>query len=65
MRSLRSDFIGARLTRTILRGADLTDATNLTLDQLAEAIIDEHTKLPANIDRGELLARSRASVTAA
>jgi uncharacterized protein YjbI with pentapeptide repeats len=42
-----SDFTGANLSGTILRGADLTDATNLTKDQIAAAIIDERTKLPA------------------
>ena len=60
----RSNLIGARLTGTILRGADLTDATNLTLEQLAEAIIDEHTKLPTNIDRQQLLARSQPTEAA-
>jgi uncharacterized protein YjbI with pentapeptide repeats len=42
-----SDFTGANLTGTILRGADLTDATNLTTEQIAAAIIDDRTKLPA------------------
>ena len=31
----------------IFRGADLTDVRNLTREQLAEAVIDENTKLPA------------------
>jgi uncharacterized protein YjbI with pentapeptide repeats len=41
-----ANFKNANLAGTILRGADLTDATNLTEQQLAAAIIDEHTKLP-------------------
>jgi uncharacterized protein YjbI with pentapeptide repeats len=41
-----ANFENANLAGTILRGADLTDATNLTEQQLAAAIIDEHTKLP-------------------
>jgi len=49
-----ADFKGARLVGTILRGADLTGAVNLTEEQLASAIIDEHTKLPAYIDRSKL-----------
>jgi uncharacterized protein YjbI with pentapeptide repeats len=42
-----SNFRNANLKGTILRGADLTGVTNLTRPQIAEAIIDEHTKLPA------------------
>ena len=49
-----ADFEGARLFGTILRGADLTGARNLTARQLAEAIVDEHTILPENINRAEL-----------
>jgi uncharacterized protein YjbI with pentapeptide repeats len=49
-----ADFNGARLRGTILRGADLEDAKNLTLEQLAEAIIDDHTRLPNYLDRGRL-----------
>lgn len=46
--SLRgSNFRGAVLAGTILRGADLSDADNLTPEQLAQAVIDETTKLPA------------------
>ena len=48
------DFKDARLRGTILRGADLEGARNLTMEQLAEAIIDEHTILPAYIDRARL-----------
>jgi uncharacterized protein YjbI with pentapeptide repeats len=59
-----ADFRGARLRGTILTGADLEDARNLTLEQLAEAIIDDRTKLPDYLDRGrlhELLATGRLS----
>jgi hypothetical protein len=34
------------LDGTILRGADLTGAKNLTKDQLGKAILDPNTKLP-------------------
>jgi uncharacterized protein YjbI with pentapeptide repeats len=50
-----ADFEGARLDGTILRGADLTGAKNLTMKQLASAIIDERTRLPTYIDRQQLL----------
>jgi uncharacterized protein YjbI with pentapeptide repeats len=49
-----ADFAGARLDGTILRGADLSGAKNLTAEQLALAIIDDHTVLPAYIDREHL-----------
>jgi len=49
-----SDFEGTRLQGAILNGADLTGARNLTVAQLASAIIDEHTLLPAYIDRTKL-----------
>lgn len=49
-----ADLKGARLKNAILNGADLTGATNLTLEQLAEAVIDDDTKLPEYIDRAEL-----------
>lgn len=62
----RADLRGARLNHANLeeacldeadlRGTDLTDARNLTLDQLAGAIIDDATILPAYIDRAALLA---------
>jgi uncharacterized protein YjbI with pentapeptide repeats len=42
-----ADLKDAILKGTILRGADLTDVRNLTREQLAEAVIDENTKLPA------------------
>ena len=48
------DFDGALLRGTILRGADLTGARNLTVEQLSEAVIDDHTILPGYIDRGKL-----------
>jgi len=50
-----ADFAGAILSGTILRGADLTGARNLSLEQLSDAIIDEHTILPGYIDRAKLL----------
>ena len=49
-----ADFAGARLDGTILRGADLSGAKNLTTEQLALAIIDDHTVLPAYINREHL-----------
>lgn len=50
-----SDFAGTRLNGAFLDGADLTGARNLTIAQLASAIIDEHTRLPAYIDRAKVL----------
>ncbi len=44
----RLDLSGASL------GADLTEAKNLTLEQLAHAIIDSNTALPTYIDRAKL-----------
>jgi uncharacterized protein YjbI with pentapeptide repeats len=49
------NFQNARLTGAILRGADLTGAKNLTVRQLASAIVDERTRLPSYIDRRHLL----------
>jgi uncharacterized protein YjbI with pentapeptide repeats len=46
-----ADFAGARLDGTILKGADLSGVRNLTAEQLAHAVIDDHTVLPAYIDR--------------
>jgi len=48
------DFDDAILRGTILRGADLTGAKNLTVEQLSEAIIDDDTILPSYIDRAKL-----------
>ena len=59
-----SDFRGARLVGTILRGADLTGARNLTLAQLAEAVIDDETRLPAYIDRRTLSGEMKAELGA-
>src|ERR1700730_13584176 len=42
-----ADFKNAILEGTVLRGADLTGAKNLTKDQLRKAILDPKTKLPA------------------
>jgi uncharacterized protein YjbI with pentapeptide repeats len=39
-------FTKAKLTRTILRGVDLSTVVGLTREQLSEAIIDENTKPP-------------------
>lgn len=51
---------GARLKKAILNGADLTGAMNLTLGQLAEAVIDDDTRLPDYIDRAALKQRMRS-----
>lgn len=51
-----ADLGNAVLRGTILRGADLTDAKNLTIEQLLEAIIDDETILPSYIDRSQLRA---------
>lgn len=42
-----ANFKDAILEGTILKGADLTDALNLTREQIAKAIIDKRTILPA------------------
>lgn len=49
-----ADFEHARLSGAILKGADLSGAKNLTEEQLASAIIDDHTILPSYIDRTKL-----------
>lgn len=41
-----ANFEDVNLKGTILKGADLTGVRNLTPEQLAEAVLDEHTKLP-------------------
>ncbi len=41
----------ANLRGTILKGADLSDAANVTWEQLAEAVIDDDTKLPSYLRR--------------
>jgi uncharacterized protein YjbI with pentapeptide repeats len=51
-----ADFNNAVLRGTILRGADLSGAENLTIEQLSEAIIDDDTILPSYIDRTKLRA---------
>jgi uncharacterized protein YjbI with pentapeptide repeats len=50
-----ADFAGALLKDAILKGADLTGARNLTEEQLAEAIIDESTRLPTYVNRANVL----------
>lgn len=42
-----ADFQGAELSGANLRGADLTRAVNLTAEQIAAAVTDETTTLPA------------------
>lgn len=49
-----ADFAGTLLRDTVLRGADLTGAVNLTEEQLATAVIDETTRLPEYIDMEKL-----------
>ena len=44
-----ANLAGAILTGTILRGADLSGVINLTKEQLAVAVIDDTTILPAKI----------------
>ncbi|GJE17635.1 pentapeptide repeat-containing protein [Methylobacterium marchantiae] len=56
-----ADFKGARLVGTILKGADLTGAVNLTERQLASAVLDEQTRLPAYIDRTKLFTRTASA----
>ncbi|MCJ2065362.1 pentapeptide repeat-containing protein [Methylobacterium sp. J-088] len=58
------DFQDALLSKTILRGADLTGARSLTAAQLATAIIDEHTRLPNYIDRQTLTGKTGDTVGA-
>ncbi len=48
------DFKDALLRGPVLRGADLTGAKNLTIEQLSEAVIDDDTVLPNYIDRARL-----------
>jgi len=44
-----ANLANATLKGTILRGADLRDAINLTKEQLADAVVDDTTILPAKI----------------
>lgn len=48
-----ANFKDAILERTILKGADLTDAKNLTAVQLREAVLDKDTKLPKEFSIAE------------
>lgn len=56
-RFVGTDFKDANLKGTVLFGADLTDARNLTVEQLSEAIVDETTLLPDYIDGSKLVRR--------
>ena len=42
-----ADLKGAILNCADLRGADLIYSLNITTDQLAQAVTDENTKMPA------------------
>jgi uncharacterized protein YjbI with pentapeptide repeats len=44
-----ANLAGAILTGTILRGADLSDVKNLTKEQLADAVVDNTTILPSQM----------------
>jgi uncharacterized protein YjbI with pentapeptide repeats len=44
-----ANLAGAILTGTILRGADLNGVINLTKEQLANAVIDDTTILPSEL----------------
>ena len=50
-----ANFKDAILTGTILKGADLREAKNLTVQQLAEAVIDDKTLLPEGLSREKIL----------
>ncbi len=43
---LKTHMHGACLKNADLRGVDLSEADGLTIEQLQQAIIDRHTKLP-------------------
>lgn len=49
-----ADLQEAYLRETNLRGVDLSVTRNLTSEQLAEAVGDEHTRLPDYIDEAEV-----------
>jgi uncharacterized protein YjbI with pentapeptide repeats len=51
-----ADFRDATLDGTILKGADLTDAKNLTSSQLKKAVLDEATKLPEGFSIKDIVA---------
>lgn len=44
-----ANLAGAILTGTMLRGADLREVRNLTKEQLAAAVVDDATILPADL----------------
>ena len=41
-----TDITGACLDGADLRGVDLSEVIGLTMDQVRNAIVDEHTRLP-------------------
>ena len=45
----RADFMEASLRRTVIRGADLSGARNLTQDQIQQACGDGSTRLPGRL----------------
>ncbi|MFL5051942.1 MAG: pentapeptide repeat-containing protein [Xanthobacteraceae bacterium] len=51
-----ANFKDAILDGTILRGADLSEAKNLTPSQLNRAILDETTRLPENLSLANIMA---------
>src|SRR5712692_10610140 len=51
-----ADFRDATLDGTILKGADLTDAKNLTSSQLEKAVLDETTRLPEGLSIKDIVA---------
>jgi uncharacterized protein YjbI with pentapeptide repeats len=55
-----ADFKNAILEGTILRGADLTGAKNLTRDQLRKAILDPKTILPEEFSISDFVSEPAA-----
>lgn len=53
-----ANFYGAAFERTVLCGADLTDAKHLNQRQLANAIMDDKTRLPAGLNRSGIASDS-------
>jgi uncharacterized protein YjbI with pentapeptide repeats len=57
-----SDLADADLRGAVLRGADLRDTKNLTVEQLADAIIDDSTLLPSYLSHEDLLRQREGAV---